>query len=130
MKKFNNIVVDSKVLSTLEYLQNDETVIYYDGLLATCIRAAIEDSDLFTDEEAIDIIRGLHNLRQDLRNLAPSDLSSPLDPTGLPDITPIEEREEDSEEEREEATERIEDQPREIIEETAEKIKEEKEWEE
>ncbi len=81
--ELQGVEFDNSVVRTLGYLQSEETLLYYDGLLSSCIRAAIEDSDLFTDEEALDIIRGLHHLRQDLRSLAPSSMAVDDDPTGL-----------------------------------------------
>ena len=79
-----NLILDKGVLRTLEYLQNDHTVIFYDSLLAKVIRAAIEDPDAFPDDEAIDIVRGLHNLRKALRDLVPSAMLRSVDPSGLP----------------------------------------------
>ena len=68
----DRIVFDEEVVNTLEYLQHNETLLYYTALLDDCVEAAIDKPDLFEDDErAFDIVRGLHTLRKILRSLCP-----------------------------------------------------------
>ena len=72
----DRVMINDDVIDCLEYLQDEETVTYYEIILDTCIEAAIEQLDLFDDDTALDIIRGLHNLRKDLRRLYPGDAAA------------------------------------------------------
>lgn len=71
IENIENISLDPVIVRAIESLQTPETNEFYDDLLMLCQRKAIEDPDLFEDDEALEIIRGFHMLRQDLRLLLP-----------------------------------------------------------
>ncbi|MBD5237499.1 MAG: hypothetical protein HDS62_08235 [Bacteroidales bacterium] len=60
-----------EVAQALDYLNHEETFRYFDDLLLDVERKAIDDVDAFDEEEALEIIRGMHLLRKTLRKLCP-----------------------------------------------------------
>ena len=72
IENIENISLDPVIVRAIESLQTPEVNEFYDDLLKLCQRKAIEDPDLFEDDgEALDIIRGFHQLRSDLRLILP-----------------------------------------------------------
>ena len=65
------ITIYPEVAQALDYLNHEETFRYFDDLLLDVERKAIDDVDAFDEEEALDIIRGMHLLRKTLRKLCP-----------------------------------------------------------
>lgn len=53
---------------------------YYDRLLSSCQKAALEDPGFMPEEFALDMLRGFHHLRTDLRVLAGIPAQSGLSP--------------------------------------------------
>lgn len=85
IENIENISLDPVIVRAIESLQTPEVNEFYDDLLKLCQRKAIEDPDLFEDDgEALDIIRGFHQLRSDLRLILPPDNVGDLPDIAIP----------------------------------------------
>ena len=68
---FEDVILNGSVLNAVRTFQHQESSDYFCGLLDKCIETAILGDEIYTDEEALEIIRGLTVLKQQLGSLIP-----------------------------------------------------------